>query len=97
MHLEEQLAGYDKVNKEVGIWKASAANMLKRFRSFLGKDEAEHSASENVDLECANITKRLGELMEKLELQKFQVFCYYISLLYSLTNCLLTSCNTIHT
>ena len=73
VHLEEQLAGYDKMNEEVGILKASATNMLKRFRSFLGKSEAEHPTSENVDLECDNITKRLSKLMEELELQKVMV------------------------
>ena len=66
VHLQEQLAGYDKMNEEVGILKARATNMLKRFRSFLGKGEAEHPTSENVDLEC-------DKLMEELELRKIQV------------------------
>ena len=73
VHLEEQLAGYDKMNEEVGILKASATNMLKRFRTFLGKGEIEHTTSENVDLECDIVTKRLSKLMEELELQKIQV------------------------
>ena len=73
VHLQEKLAGYDKMNEEVGILKASAVNMIKRFRSFLGKGEAEHPPSEKVDLECDNISKRLSDLMEELELQKIQV------------------------
>ena len=73
MHLEEQLAGYDEMNKEVGIWKASASNMLKRFKLFLGKDEAEHPTTEKVDLEYNDITKRLSELVEEIVIQKLQV------------------------
>ena len=78
VHLEAIITDYDE---EVGILKASATNMLKRFELFLGKGEAEHPTSEKVEVDSVNITERLSELMEKLELQKLQV-CNVMNRLY---------------
>lgn len=53
-------------------YKDSAANMLRRIKSLLGKGETEQPTSGKVESDN-ELTKKLHDLMSELEAQKLQV------------------------